>query len=44
LAKHFFTKAEELCDELMFGLDLVIDLAKVKDDITNAQYGFSFVL
>ena len=35
LAEHFLTKAEELCDDLMFGLNPVIDLAKVKDDLTN---------
>jgi hypothetical protein len=43
LAEHFLTKAEELCDDLMFGLDPLIDLAKVKDDLTNTKYGFSFV-
>jgi hypothetical protein len=43
LAEHFLAKAEELCDDLMFGLSPVIDLAKVKDDLSNTQYGFSFV-
>jgi hypothetical protein len=43
LAEHFLVKAEELCDDLMFGLNPVIDLAKVKDDLTNTHYGFSFV-
>ncbi|KAH9204432.1 hypothetical protein DL95DRAFT_496407 [Leptodontidium sp. 2 PMI_412] len=43
LAEHFLAKAEELCDGLMFSLNPVIDLAKVKDDLTNTQYGFSFV-
>jgi hypothetical protein len=43
LAEHFLVKAEELCDDLMFGLNPVIDFAKVKDDLTNTQYGFSFV-
>jgi hypothetical protein len=33
LAEHFLLKAEELCDDLMFGLNPVIDLAKVKDDL-----------
>jgi hypothetical protein len=43
LADHFLLKAEELCRDLMFDLKLDIDLSKVKDDITNTQYGFSFV-
>lgn len=43
LAKHFLLKAEELCRELMFGLSPDIDLSRVKDSMTNAQYGFSFV-
>ena len=43
LAKHFLVKAKELCDDLMFGLNPVIDLAKVKDNLTNTYYGFSFV-
>ncbi len=43
LAEHFLTKAEELCDDLMFGLDPVIDLANIKDDLSNTQYGFSFI-
>jgi hypothetical protein len=43
LAEHFLSKAEALCDDLMFGLDPVIDLTKVKDDLTNTQYGFSFI-
>ncbi|KAH8749809.1 hypothetical protein BGZ57DRAFT_1019545 [Hyaloscypha finlandica] len=43
LAKHFLLKAEELCEGLMFDLKPAIDLAKVKDDMTNVQSGFSFV-
>lgn len=43
LAEHFLTETEALCDGLMFGLDPVTDLAKVKDDLTDTQYGFSFV-
>jgi hypothetical protein len=43
LAEHFLAKAETLCDEFMFGLDPVIDLQKVKDDLTNTKNGFSFV-
>ena len=36
LAEHFLAIAEELCNELMLGLDPAIDLFKVKDDTTNA--------
>ncbi|KAK5292262.1 hypothetical protein LTR16_001987 [Cryomyces antarcticus] len=43
LVKHFLSTAEELCNSLMFDLDPVIDLAKLKDDMTNVQSGFSFV-
>jgi hypothetical protein len=43
LAEHFIVNAEGLCDELMFGLDPQIDLGLVKDDMTNAQGGFSFI-
>jgi hypothetical protein len=43
LAEHFLAKAEILCNDLMFGLDPVIDLQKVKDDLTNTNNGFSFV-
>lgn len=35
LAKHFFVKAEDLCDDLIFSLNPVIDLAKVKDNLIN---------
>jgi hypothetical protein len=43
LARHFLFKAEGLCKDLMFGLKPAIDLAKVKDDLSNVQSGFSFV-
>jgi hypothetical protein len=43
LAKYFLIKAKELCDDLMFSLNLVIDLVKVKDNLTNTYYSFSFV-
>lgn len=35
LVKHFLIKAEELYDDLIFSLYPEIDLAKVKDDLTN---------
>ena len=43
LPKHFLNKARQLCDELMFDLHPVIDLAKTKDDMANTETGFSFV-
>jgi Orsellinic acid/F9775 biosynthesis cluster protein D len=43
LAEHFLTKAEELCDALMFGLEPEIDLVNIKDNLTNIQYSFSFI-
>ncbi|KXJ85123.1 hypothetical protein Micbo1qcDRAFT_224729 [Microdochium bolleyi] len=39
LSMHFKMHAEELYEELMLGLEVDADLAKVKDDL----YGFSFV-
>jgi hypothetical protein len=43
LAEYFTVHAEELCEELMYDLDPVVDLASVKDDLTNTRSGFSFV-
>ena len=43
LAEHFLTKAKELCDKLIFGLDPNINLATIKDDLSNTQYSFSFI-
>jgi len=35
LAKHFLLKSEELCKSLMFRLGPVVELANIKDDMTN---------
>ena len=43
LAEHFLLKAKKLCRDLMFNLNLDIDLSKVRDDLTNDKCGFSFV-
>ncbi|PNP59955.1 hypothetical protein FNYG_14717 [Fusarium nygamai] len=43
LADHFIARAEDLCDELMFGFEPNLDVNKIKDDFTNSQPGFSFV-
>lgn len=42
MAEHFLVKPEELSNDLMFGLDPEINLALIKDNLTNT-YGFSFV-
>ncbi|KAL6408084.1 hypothetical protein AUP68_08457 [Ilyonectria robusta] len=44
LADYFITRAEELCDELMYGFEPHFDLSKIKDDMTNTQQGYSFVM
>lgn len=43
LARHCLFKAEGLCKDLMFRLMPAIDLAKVKDDLSNVQSGFSLI-
>ena len=43
LAEHFLIKAKRLCDNLMFSVNPVIDLLKVKDNLINTQYSFSFI-
>jgi hypothetical protein len=43
LADHFIARAEDLCDELMFGFEPNLDINTMKDDFTNAQPGLSFV-
>lgn len=43
LADHFIARAEDLCDELMFGLKPNLDISKIKDDFKNSQPDFSFV-
>ncbi|KIM98206.1 hypothetical protein OIDMADRAFT_71485, partial [Oidiodendron maius Zn] len=43
LAEYFTVQAEELCEELIFDLNPSIELASIKDDLSNTRYGFSFV-
>ncbi|GKU09475.1 unnamed protein product, partial [Fusarium langsethiae] len=43
LADHFIARAEDLCDELMFGFKPNLNVSKIKDDFTNSRPGFSFV-
>jgi hypothetical protein len=35
LVEHFLTKAKGLYNDLIFGLELVIDLVNIKDNLTN---------
>ncbi|KAH7248230.1 hypothetical protein B0J15DRAFT_562411 [Fusarium solani] len=44
LPEHFIKEAAGLCTEMMFSWDPAIDLASIKDDMTNNEEGFSFVL
>lgn len=44
LAEHIINETNRLCTELMYGWEPTIDLAKLKDDMTNTEKGFSFVL
>ncbi|RKK62815.1 hypothetical protein BFJ69_g16984 [Fusarium oxysporum] len=44
LPEYFIREANRLCSEMMFDWDPAIDLAQVKDDMTNNAKGFSFVL
>jgi hypothetical protein len=43
LARHFLLTAEGIYKDLIFGLKPAIDLATVKDDLSNIQSGFSFI-
>lgn len=43
IINYFISRAEELCDNLMYGWSPRIRLSDIKDDLTNAQPGYSFV-
>ncbi|RBR24099.1 uncharacterized protein FIESC28_03098 [Fusarium coffeatum] len=38
---YFISKAEEICDKLMFDIKPDIDLAAIKDDMVNTSSGYS---
>ncbi|KAM6506734.1 hypothetical protein FALCPG4_018851 [Fusarium falciforme] len=44
LPEHFIKEAARLCTEMMFSWDPAIDLSSIRDDMTNNEEGFSFVL
>ncbi|KJZ69993.1 hypothetical protein HIM_10604 [Hirsutella minnesotensis 3608] len=43
LAGYFINQAEELCETLMLGMKLDVDLKGVRDHLTNTDCGYSFV-
>ena len=43
LPDSLIEQARRLCNELMFGLEPVVDLSNIKDELTSSQKGFSFV-
>ena len=43
LSRRLIQEAENLCHELMYGLEPTVDLESIKDDTTNKQLGYSFV-
>lgn len=43
LSEYFSKRAATLCEELLLGLNPPVDLARVKDVISNTQAGYSFV-
>ncbi|KAM6505278.1 hypothetical protein FSOLCH5_014509 [Fusarium solani] len=44
LPEHFIKEAGRLCTEMIYSCDPAIDLSSIKDDMTNNEEGFSFVL
>ncbi|KFA78363.1 hypothetical protein S40288_09973, partial [Stachybotrys chartarum IBT 40288] len=43
LVEHFISRAERLCDELMYGWKPQLRLSEMKDDLTNTRPGYSFM-
>lgn len=43
LAGYFVSQAEELCEKLMLGMNLEINLKQVRDDLARTDCGYSFV-
>ncbi|EGU72775.1 hypothetical protein FOXB_16716, partial [Fusarium oxysporum f. sp. conglutinans Fo5176] len=43
IPNYFISRAEEICDKLMFDIRPDIDLAAMKDDMVNMSSGYSFV-
>lgn len=43
LPRYFINRADEICNDMMFGWRPLIDLSKVKDNMINIARGFLFV-
>jgi hypothetical protein len=43
LTEYLIKEVNRLCNDLMFGLEPDIDLAKIRDDLANSDNGYSFV-
>ncbi|OWT42309.1 hypothetical protein VFPPC_18572 [Pochonia chlamydosporia 170] len=43
LQEYFTTQACDVCHELMFSFEPYVDLAGIRDDMTNSTAGYSFV-
>ncbi|KAJ4175798.1 hypothetical protein NW767_015667 [Fusarium falciforme] len=43
LPEYFISRAEALCDSLMFGMKPDVDLSKIKDDMVSSESGYCFV-
>ncbi|KAK7575421.1 hypothetical protein V3481_017381 [Fusarium oxysporum f. sp. vasinfectum] len=44
LTEYLIKEVNSLCNSLMFGLEPDIDLSQIKDDMTNNDNGYSFVM
>ena len=44
LQGHFIRQASDICHQLMFAFEPVMDLANIRDDMTNSTAGYSFVI
>ncbi|KAL9561165.1 hypothetical protein ACKAV7_014520 [Fusarium commune] len=42
LLDYFITRAEDLCDKLMFGVKADVDFLKIKDDLASSKSGYNF--
>ncbi|KAH7199165.1 hypothetical protein BKA60DRAFT_411898, partial [Fusarium oxysporum] len=42
LPDYFITRAEDLCDKLMFGVKADVDFLKIKDDLASSKSGYNF--
>ncbi|PON20106.1 hypothetical protein TGAM01_v211029 [Trichoderma gamsii] len=43
LSGYFISEAEAMAQDLLYGLDPVLNIAEIKDNMTNREVGYSFV-